>query len=278
MKTLAVVAAVMALQLGGTGIGQASGPAAIMHLAQAMPGMGGLGGKQGAPPAQQQPADPAPFGFGVQQPARPSQTPPSQAPAPAGQPVGQEEYFVDRPGKPAGPFSRERVIEAIRTGAIGPSASLWKAGMADWQRADQFPEFRPHFAAARPALPQRQQPPQERAGQPPSGTASTNALRDFMVGTWQITVARQVGTQARTTIQYRQDGSLSGRMEQTGRGGTQRAEFRGKWSVKPRNQNEITLTVQVAGQKKSSSVVLRYVDDNTLFNVTDRANAYRIAR
>jgi membrane protease subunit (stomatin/prohibitin family) len=79
------------------------------------------------------------------------QEPGSAAPPPL--PQTNVSYYVGKDGTKAGPFARAAVMADISNGIITRATLLWKEGMAEWQSADQFPEFADAFKATPPPLP-----------------------------------------------------------------------------------------------------------------------------
>ncbi len=72
-------------------------------------------------------------------------SPPPPPPAPTGwlAMVGGQQY---------GPFELAALTARIRTGDITPRTHLWRAGMAEWKRAQELPELSALFAAPPPGL------------------------------------------------------------------------------------------------------------------------------
>jgi membrane protease subunit (stomatin/prohibitin family) len=68
-------------------------------------------------------------------------------------PQGKSAYYVGKNGKKAGPFDMESITGYMRKGAITRDTLMWKEGMAEWQAAENFPEFQPLFEQLPPPLP-----------------------------------------------------------------------------------------------------------------------------
>jgi len=62
-------------------------------------------------------------------------------------------YYVGKDGRKAGPFSRDSITGYIRKGAITKETLIWKEGMAEWQAAEQLPEFQSLLKTVPPPLP-----------------------------------------------------------------------------------------------------------------------------
>ena len=61
-----------------------------------------------------------------------------------------EMWYYSRDGEQFGPLAEEVMIQLIASGKIRPQDSIWKAGLADWVRADSITEFANDTAAALP--------------------------------------------------------------------------------------------------------------------------------
>lgn len=77
-------------------------------------------------------------------------TQPSQAPPPLPATV---QFHVAINGKQAGPFTLERMQQALATGEMTRTSLVWKPGMASWLAAEQVPELQALFASMPPPLP-----------------------------------------------------------------------------------------------------------------------------
>ena len=64
-----------------------------------------------------------------------------------------ETYFVGKNGTRTGPFDQQAIIGSIQAGSVTGETLLWKQGMAGWEKADSFAEFKLLLEATPPPLP-----------------------------------------------------------------------------------------------------------------------------
>jgi membrane protease subunit (stomatin/prohibitin family) len=86
----------------------------------------------------------------VASPQEPSHAAPASPPLPR---VEEGAYYVGKNGKQAGPFTKDAIIGYLRSGAITKETLMWKPGMAGWNAAELFSEFKAEFTATPPPLP-----------------------------------------------------------------------------------------------------------------------------
>lgn len=70
--------------------------------------------------------------------------------SPPPQMTPEEQYYLGKDGKQAGPYDRNTIITGITTGAITRESLLWRKGMEKWEPAGQFAEFAPLFKTPPP--------------------------------------------------------------------------------------------------------------------------------
>jgi membrane protease subunit (stomatin/prohibitin family) len=82
----------------------------------------------------------------------PQQLPPGEPP-----PVQQQEtgcmYFVAENSTKTGPFDQQTINASISSGTVTRETLLWKQGMAAWEKADSFNEFKALLQSTPPPLP-----------------------------------------------------------------------------------------------------------------------------
>ena len=64
-----------------------------------------------------------------------------------------ETYFVGKNGTRTGPFDQQAIIGSIQAGSVTGETLLWKQGMAEWEKAASFAEFKLLLEATPPPLP-----------------------------------------------------------------------------------------------------------------------------
>jgi GYF domain 2 len=188
------------------------------------------------------------------------------APAQGGEPAGQgrpvppplpaaDQYFAAENGAPVGPFTLQQMIDRIRTGATRPSDLVWKAGTANWERADSFAELR---APGPPPLPKE------------------SRHRELLLGTWELRREEQ-GIAEVTTTTYAPDGSYSG-VVAVSYGGMSPVltPIGGKWSVASMGDDRFTLTLEGSTPAPRRTAQLKVLDRNTLELVGTGLQARRI--
>ncbi|MFZ4856042.1 MAG: SPFH domain-containing protein [Desulfuromonadaceae bacterium] len=65
-----------------------------------------------------------------------------------------ETYFVGKNGTRTGPFDQQVIIGSIQAGSVTGETLLWKQGMAGWENAAVFDEFKMLLTATPPPLPE----------------------------------------------------------------------------------------------------------------------------
>ena len=80
---------------------------------------------------------------------------PHPAPPPPLPEAEECRYYVGRNGKEYGPFDRNAIAAYVKKGAITRETLMWKEGMAAWQKAEQFDEFRALLGSVPPPLPKQ---------------------------------------------------------------------------------------------------------------------------
>jgi len=65
----------------------------------------------------------------------------------------ESHYFVGENGHKTGPFNERTISEQISSGAITGETLLWKQGMASWEKAGNFSEFKSALQTTPPPLP-----------------------------------------------------------------------------------------------------------------------------
>ena len=63
-----------------------------------------------------------------------------------------ENYFIGKNGIRSGPFDMQSVSAEISAGTVTRETLIWKQGMANWEKADSFGEFKPLFQMTPPPL------------------------------------------------------------------------------------------------------------------------------
>ena len=81
---------------------------------------------------------------GVNQPVQPSVVPP---------PIPTVAYHVAINGQAAGPFDLATLVQMAAAGQFNGSSLVWKAGMANWERADAIDELKSVLANSMPPIP-----------------------------------------------------------------------------------------------------------------------------
>ena len=66
---------------------------------------------------------------------------------------GGVSYFVGENGTRKGPFDRNNIIGQIQSGSVTRETLLWKQGMAAWEKAESFDEFKTTLQSTPPPLP-----------------------------------------------------------------------------------------------------------------------------
>lgn len=74
-----------------------------------------------------------------------------QPPTPPQEALAQYHLFVD--GVQKGPYTMAQVRQMVQSGELNSTSYVWKAGMAQWQPANQLPELASLFAAVPPPPP-----------------------------------------------------------------------------------------------------------------------------
>lgn len=74
-----------------------------------------------------------------------------QPPTPPQEALAQYHLFVD--GVQKGPYTMAQVRQMVQSGELNSTSYVWKAGMAQWQPANQLPELTSLFAAVPPPPP-----------------------------------------------------------------------------------------------------------------------------
>ncbi|HIJ87500.1 MAG TPA: SPFH domain-containing protein [Desulfuromonadales bacterium] len=64
-----------------------------------------------------------------------------------------ELYYVGKNGTKTGPFDQQTIIGSITAGSVTGETLLWKQGMAGWEKAGEFAEFKMLLEAIPPPLP-----------------------------------------------------------------------------------------------------------------------------
>jgi membrane protease subunit (stomatin/prohibitin family) len=82
----------------------------------------------------------------------PGETPPGAPPPLPGGEDGST-YFVGENGNKSGPFDRHTICGQIAAGIISGETLLWKQGMANWEKAASFSEFKTALQTTPPPLP-----------------------------------------------------------------------------------------------------------------------------
>ncbi len=85
--------------------------------------------------------------------AAPQVAPPGDPPPLPGSDT-EKIYFVGENGKKAGPFDQRTIIGHIQAGSVTGESLLWKQGMAAWEKADSFGEFKTALQTTPPPLPE----------------------------------------------------------------------------------------------------------------------------
>lgn len=184
--------------------------------------------------------------------------PPPQPPAPPPDLPPEDVYFIAAGETVRGPLSLDEVAAAIAAGEITRATLVWQPGMAEWMTAWDAPALRGRFATTPPEVP------------------GSEAMRQFMIGTWEFVSELGEGMVATTTIAYRPDMTFSGFVTVTmpGVGPATRA-VEGGWSVTAAVQDRFALTLSPA-EGSPGTVQLRIVDRDNLLNETDGGTARRV--
>lgn len=242
------------LLLGALAIGVAAPQFATPAFADD-PAPAATAGDDNPPGPTPNPPEPGP-------PPLPTPEPPKPPPLPPKQTVS---FYVEREGKPAGPFTLEQVIADITAGTITQDTLTWKSGDPDWKAAGKQVELAPTFAKMPPPIPPE------------------NQWKQFMVGTWRVQSVQQGAgfaepIQMTTTIQYRADGSFTGvltlRMES---GPVSNQPLQGTWTVQSIGAgDQFTLTLKLQGEVNPQTAKLRRIDNNTVSNEDEGYQAFRV--
>jgi hypothetical protein len=212
--------------------------------------------------AQQLPAAPPQAAQANAQPA-PVAGPPAlpQAVVPPPLPVAPPAvFFIEQNGQPVGPLSVAELQTRAQQGAVRGETLVWKQGTPTWMAAKDVPELRAALAAIPPPVPVAEQ------------------YKRLIVGTWQVQTTDHYGLMTNTTLTYNPDGTYSGVVTQTYQGISVPQPTNGTWTVQPVSEGKFSLTVAPAGRNMGgpATAVLRVIDNNSLYNDTDRYQARRI--
>jgi hypothetical protein len=212
--------------------------------------------------AAPQPAAPQPQPAPVAPLAGPPPLPQPVAPPPLPPPPPAPTFFIEQGGQPVGPLTLQDVQQRIQQGTIKGETLVWKQGAPTWVPARDVDELKNIIAAIPPPVPTSEQ------------------YRRLLVGTWQTQAATTFGPTTDTTITFSTDGSYAGVQTQSFQGFSLPQPFQGRWNVQEIAQGRFTLTLTPEGAfgvgAAPVNAVLRVVDNNTLFNETERTQARRV--
>ena len=90
------------------------------------------------------------LGQATSQLGQPQQQPQAGGPPPLPQAVT---YYVAIGGQQQGPFDMATLQQYVQSGQLSRDTLVWKAGMANWAKANEVPELNNLFGATPPPLP-----------------------------------------------------------------------------------------------------------------------------
>ncbi|GEM_PF-4631747 len=168
-------------------------------------------------------------------------------PLPGSQPPAKT-YYLGVQGRQEGPFTRQQVLEKLKTGALPPGTLVWHEGLKGWRPLAGLPEF---------------------AGQAPHKglPGDVAGLKRFLQGTWRqednegtVHVEIEMTFNADGTYTYRDKEQTSGMAPET-------TQYMGYWEVRPLSGSRFELILKdnpAAALADSMVSPLKYVDHDHL--------------
>ena len=158
-----------------------------------------------------------------------------------------------------------------RAGGLVAETLVWKDGMPDWDEAGRVPVL----AALLPS-----DTPAGDASPPPRRDPGPDRFGEYLIGSWELT-ASIGGVNESTSIDFspdgRYEGAISSANEHGGADSPVAVAVSGQWEASGLGGERFTLMLKPNGDEPPRSATFRIVDEDTLFNESAQASAYRIS-